>query len=382
MKLKSIYIFFFLFGLAAQAQAKYEEFYSEKLDDTRELKIQLPRNYNPEDGRAYPLVLVLDGDYLFEPVVGNIDYQSYWDDMPDCIVVGINQSETREVDLSFNDDTLLPTDEGAMFFEFISMELIPYMNSTFKTTPFRIIVGHDLSANFLNYYLFKQNPIFRAYVALSPEIEKETINRIVGALSTVKEESFYYLATSDADLKKLRTNIRELDKKMKTVSNPKIHYSFDDFEEANHYSLVGRAIPKALNQIFKLFKPINGKEYTEEILPFEGTPMEYLDKKYEKVRNFYGFEKIIIENDIRAIAAACVKKNDVESLQKLSKLARKEFPDSMINAYYVGLYYEKSGNTKKALQRYQEGLLLKPSQFIDKDILLEKIYRLKEELGQ
>jgi predicted alpha/beta superfamily hydrolase len=382
MKLKNITIIIVLFGLLSQGQAKYEEFYSTKLDDTRGLKIQLPRNYDPEDGRAYPLVLVLDGDYLFEPVVGNIDYQAYWDDMPDCIVVGVNQSDTRDVDLSFNDDTLLPTEDGALFFEFISMELIPYMNSTFKTTPFRIIVGHDLSANFLNYYLFKDNPIFRAYVALSPEIENETMNRVVGALATVKEESFYYLATSDADLKKLRKNILKLDGKLKTVSNPKIHYAFDDFDEANHYSLVGRAIPKALNQIFRLFKPINGKEYREQILPYDGTPMEYLDRKYDKVKNFYGFDKIIIENDIRAIAAACVKKNDVESLQRLSKLARKEFPDSMINAYYVGLYHEKAGNTKKALQRYQEGLMLKPSQFIDKDILLEKIYRLKEELGQ
>jgi len=380
MKLKNTYIFFLLFGLLSQAQAKYEEFYSTKLDDTRELKIQLPRNYNPEDGRAYPLVIVLDGDYLFEPVVGNIDYQSYWDDMPDCIVVGINQSETRDIDLSFNDDTLLPTEEGAMFFEFISMELIPYIDSTFKTTPFRIIFGHDLSANFLNFYLFKDNPLFRAYVAMSPEIDNTTIERVANSLTGIQEESFYYLATSEADLKKLRKNIVQLDKRLQGVSNPKLHYQFDDFEDANHYSLVGRAIPRALNQIFKLFKPINGKEYNEKILTYEGTPMEYLESKYDKVKNFYGFEKIIIENDIRAIASACIRREDTESLQKLSKLARKEFPDSMINAFYVGLYYEKSGNTKKALQRYQEGLLLKPSQFIDKDTLLEKIYKLKEEI--
>ena len=87
----------------------------------------------------------------------------------------------------------------------------------------------------------------------------------------------------------------------------------------------------------------------------------------------------MIENDLRAIVAACNKRNDKESLSKLAKLARKTYPDSMIGAYYYGIYYEAIGNYKKALQSYQSGLLLTPSQFIDKDILLEKIYEIKED---
>ncbi|WP_431159489.1 alpha/beta hydrolase-fold protein, partial [Winogradskyella poriferorum] len=69
------------------AQAIYKTIESEKLQESRELKIQLPRNYDPETKRTYPLVVVLDGDYLFEPVACNIDYQAYWQDIPDCIVV-------------------------------------------------------------------------------------------------------------------------------------------------------------------------------------------------------------------------------------------------------------------------------------------------------
>jgi predicted TPR repeat methyltransferase len=95
---------------------------------------------------------------------------------------------------------------------------------------------------------------------------------------------------------------------------------------------------------------------------------------------FYGFEKKLIENDVRAIAAASNKKDDLESLEKLSRLVRKEFPNSMLSAYYSGMYQEKSGNLKRALQRYQSGLLMEPSQFIDKDVLLEKMYELQDEL--
>ena len=141
---------------------------------------------------------------------------------------------------------------------------------------------------------------------------------------------------------------------------------------------MGQAIPKALNGIFRKYKPINGKEYREEVLTYSGTAFEYLEKKYDDIEYYYGFRKPVIENDLRAIAAACKKNKDDDSLGKLAKLARKTYPESMIGAYYNGLYFEAIGNYKKALQRYQSGLLLAPSQFLDKDVLLDKIYKIKE----
>jgi len=106
-----------------------------------------------------------------------------------------------------------------------------------------------------------------------------------------------------------------------------------------------------------------------------------LIKKYEDIEHFYGFEKELIENDIRAIAAASNKKDDIDSLEKLAKLVKKKFPDSMLGAYYLGMYYEKEGNFKKALLQYKSGLLLQPSQFIDKEIILEKMYDAEEALN-
>lgn len=360
------------------AQAIYKSIDSYKLDGKRELKIQLPRNYDPEAKRSYPLVLVLDGDYLFEPVAGNIDYQAYWEDIPDCIVVGVKQVSTREDDFFYDNETFFPAHEGADFYEFVAAELLPYIEENYKASKFRIIVGHDLSANFINYFLFKDEPLFRSYIALSPDLAPDMINRLKERCAILEQETFYYMATADGDVKELGDAIVECDANLKPIKNPKLHYKFDNFDDANHYSLVGRGIPKALNEMFALYKPINGKEYNEKLLTFEGTPYEYLIKKYKDIEYFYGFEKTIIENDIRAIAAACNKKDDLESLDKLSKLVKKEFPESMLSAYYLGMYYEKEGNLKRALQRYKSGLLLEPSQFIDKEIMLEKMYEIQD----
>jgi hypothetical protein len=362
------------------SQALYETFESGKLEGSRQLKIQVPRNYDPENKREYPLILVLDGDYLFEPVAGNVDYQSYWEDIPDCIVVGISQANTRNEDFFYDNETFFPAHEGADFFEFITMELMPYLEDSYSISDFKIVMGHDLSANFLNYYLFKSPPLFRAFVLMSPDLAPEMEGRLTQRLNSIEEEVFYYLSTGDDDVARLKETIEALNKKLKVIDNSRFHYKYDVFDDANHYALVGRSIPKALNQIFELYKPINAAEYKEKILTYEGSPYDYLVKKYEDIDYFYGFKKKLIENDVRAIAAASNKKDDLESLEKLARLVKKEFPESMLSAYYSGMYQEKSGNIKRALQRYQSGLLMEPSQFIDKDVLLDKMYELQEEL--
>ena len=86
-----LYLFVILFSAQfIGAQVTYKNFNSEKLGEAREVKIQLPRSYDSGD-KSYPIIVVLDGDYMFEIVAGNVEYASYWEDIPEAIVVGNNQ---------------------------------------------------------------------------------------------------------------------------------------------------------------------------------------------------------------------------------------------------------------------------------------------------
>ena len=109
MKRLTLFILFCTVILSAQTQ--YELLDTQSLGE-RELKIQLPRNYEENTETFYPLILTLDGDYLFEIVAGNVDYTAYWDDMPEAIVVGVNQIETRADDLYVSDNTFFPVKSG------------------------------------------------------------------------------------------------------------------------------------------------------------------------------------------------------------------------------------------------------------------------------
>ena len=57
-----------LFYSSIQAQVIYESVPSSKFSEPRNVKIQLPRNYEANEDKNYPVILVLDGDYLFDKI--------------------------------------------------------------------------------------------------------------------------------------------------------------------------------------------------------------------------------------------------------------------------------------------------------------------------
>ncbi|MFT5890632.1 MAG: putative alpha/beta superfamily hydrolase [Dokdonia sp.] len=369
------------FSFASIAQTQYEEISSIKLDGGRQLKIQLPRNYESNVEKTYPVIVVLDGDYLFEPVAGNVDYYSYWEEMPEAIVVGINQVDTRDSDTYYDEVSYLPIDEGAAFFEFVGLELMPWLDEKYRTNQFRIVVGHDLTANFMNYYLMKSPALFQGYISLSPDLAPEMETRLVARLGATQQKIFYYLATATEDIRVLRETIELLNSQIKIVSNTNLKYYYDNFEGATHYSLVGRAIPRAIEEIFSIYRPISKKEYKEVLLKLDGSPYDYLIDKYTTVKQLFGLDDPIRVNDIVAVGKALQKKSNWEGMAQLGQLARKQYPDTMLGNYYLALSFEKSGEPKKAMRTYQNAYLLEEISFLTKDLMLDKADQIKADFG-
>ncbi|QHI37887.1 hypothetical protein IMCC3317_32700 [Kordia antarctica] len=365
----------------ANAQTKIEKIESKKLNETRDIQLYIPEGYSDE--KVYPIIVVLDAHYLFESVVANTRYYSYWNEMPESIVIGINQyeKESRDRDCMYDDDNGLPKDKGNQFFEFIGMELIPFVEKNYNTANFKMIIGHDLTANFANYYLFKEVPLFDAYINLSPYFAPKMEERIATRLGEFETKKFYYLATAEEDTKKDAQRIRALNTSLSALKNENIFYYYDDFTEADHNSLAVQAIPRAMSQIFSMYRPISVKEYKETILELKTSPYLYLADKYETIKNLFGFEKRVSVNDFMAIYSAVRKSEKIDDLKLLAKLAKKEYPDSALFHFFMGEFYEKSGEPKKALRMYQNGFSMNAIDFITKDLMLDKAAKIKQDFG-
>ena len=373
------YIFLLLiFTTQLFCQTKYEFIDSDRLGQ-RELKIQLPRNYNENLEQFYPLIVTLDGDYLFEVVSGNVDYMSYWDDMPDAIVVGINQESSKEDDFYISDEDYFPIRGGAKFYEFLGAELVPYLIEKYRVGIFKILVGHGDSANFINFFAFKKDPLFQAYISISPSFSPFMEDNLFQLISSNKASIFYYLSTSEEDFKDNRKNILNLNTRLQDIKLETITYKFDDFKTDSHYSLVTNSIPSALNHIFSIYKPISRNEYKNELLKIDYSPVKYLENKYTKIKDLFGIEKQILLNDFRAVNATIVKKKNMDYYKDLSKLAKDNYPDTLLSNLYIGRYYESTGNYKKAIKAYQEAFVYDEIDGITKEELLDRAEKLKFE---
>lgn len=376
---KYIFLLFCFTAALTHAQVIVEQIKSGILEESRNIKISIPKNYTEE--KVYPLILVLDADYLFDAVVANVNYYSFWEEMPEAIIVGVDQSGLRAADMEYDFESGLPKNKGEYFFDFIGIEVIPFVESKYTIANFRLAVGHDLSANYINYYLFRDPPLFSAYICLSPNFAPKMEEKIASRLAGFKDKKFYYIATAENDDRENHTRIKELTATLEKVKNQQLYFYSDDFGNANHNSLAVYAIPNALNKIFSIFKPITPKEYKEKILTSDQPVINYLYDKYNTIESLFGFKKEILINDYMAIYAACNKKKDTESLEKLAKLAARDYPKTMMSDYLMGEYYELTGKPKQALKSFQDAFAKEEIDFMTKDLAYEKMQQIKTDFG-
>ncbi|MCM4155221.1 alpha/beta hydrolase-fold protein [Gramella sp. AN32] len=362
-------------------QVTYETINSAKLGEARQIKIQLPRNYKENTNKHYPVMVVLDGDYLFEPVAGMVDYYSYWEEAPEMIVVGIKQGGKRMDDTNYDNKQFLPAEKGAKFFEFLGMELLASMDQKYRTADFKIIVGHDFTSNFINYYLLKDNPVFDGYINISPDLAPEMSNRLVNALSKSQSKKWYYLATGGNDIPELKKNILDLDASLSKIDNENLDYNFDNFKDASHYSLVAKAIPSAIGQMFEIYRPISIKDYNEILLQTSISPSEYLADKYESIEELYSVKIPIRISDFMAIYNAIEKTRRWDEYKPLYKMAYDSFPGTMLGTFFEARYEEELGNPKRAMRIYQNAYGQQKVAFLDSDFMLKKADAIKKDFG-
>ena len=359
------------------AQVKYEKFESRKLNTTRLLKIKLPKDYDPNSEVKHPVIIVFDGDYLFEPVVGQVSYQRYFDKMPESIVIGIVQGYERFYDSYFDEVTGLPIESGARFYQFVGEELLPYIDEKYNTSKFRVAIGHDIMGNFINSFLVSDQPLFQAYINLSPDFKGNMDENVAKRIQHVKDDIFYYLATSDEDISSIRKTVKGLDSQLQTSENKALTYYFDELKGDSHYTLVTGALSKAIDQIFDIYKPLDEKELREKVLTYEGTLDEYVEKRYNRIEDLFGIHKPITEDEFEKIVKVADQREDLESLEKIGKLANKKMPESSLGNYYLALHSERIGKNKRAVKYYESALALNETAHINKDFIMAQVEKLK-----
>ena len=160
--------------------ANSEQFtlFSTNTQQDYKIYIHLPASYSRSD-TTYPVSYALDADIGFGMASGMSTLLSFRKEMPEVIIVGIaygaypgQEGNNRMRDFTPTADAKYPTSGDAeKFFRFIRDELIPVIDSKYRTNPSdRTLSGASLSGLFSLYVLFEHPGIFNRYRISSPSL--------------------------------------------------------------------------------------------------------------------------------------------------------------------------------------------------------------------
>ncbi len=422
--MKKTILLFFLTGfsvLTASSQAIFKNMKSTVLNGERQIKILPPRDYGANPEQVYPLIIVLDGDYLFEPVAGNVDYLSYFDQMPESIVVGINMLQSRYTETEVDQNSGLPMPDGQKFMDFV-MEVKEKMEKDYRIAPFTVMVGQDITANFATFYLMRDLIPIEAFIQIKPEYSKLIQANLVPKLQRRKKINFFYVGTTATDTSMDGMITNQVD--TTGVGGIRTNIQLDKFEGTNKYSVASNAIPNGLQFVFRNYAIIDDEfiedlaseeevvEETETLDPAQeletdlpetmetetaedGEEAEVEEEKPKKrseqlnavnkliekqklIYKTYGFIQKHRLVDIVKLANLLIEREDWDSLINLGELTSKEHPEKLYGDFLQGLGYEGIGRVQRAIKSYEKAYTLQPAAGVNLEIVLDRIALLKE----
>jgi len=134
---------------------KIDSIYSKILGEERKIWVYVPASDDLYSELSYPVVYLLDGDAHFFSVMGIIQQLSEVNMnmvLPRMILIGItNTDRPRDLtpshvttDGEIPDSNFFTTSGGSeKFTSFIEKELIPFVDSSYSASPYRILIGHS-----------------------------------------------------------------------------------------------------------------------------------------------------------------------------------------------------------------------------------------------
>jgi len=319
---------------------------SEMLNEERDFIIYLPDDYYASEN-LYPVLYLLDGRTHFHHATGAVNFLSVYGKIPDMIVVSIvNVDRNRDFSPVF--DESIPTSGGAdRFLGFMSEELIPSMDTDYRTSGFNVLMGHSFGGTFAVYSLLTKPEVFDAYIAISPYLhfaENHLVKESMVSLKPYEKSRKYFYMTvgNEPDyfdpLEEFSTSLRE-----KTRGT--VDFQYEKMLAEDHASVPYISLFNGIRFIFSDWQ-----------LPREkfGEGLAAIDEHYTSVSSKYGYKIETPENVINLLGYTYLRNNEIETAISVFLENVKRYPGSA-NAYdSLGEGYENFNQDKLAEENYQK----------------------------
>ena len=367
-----------------------DSLYSKILNEPRQIWVHVPAGEDASmyEKATYPVVYLLDGDAHFSSVVGMIEQLSSVNGNTNCpkmIVVGIpNTNRTRDLTPSqaAADHPFIPpgmaaqSGGGEKFTEFIEKELIPYIDATYPTEPFRMLIGHSFGGLMVINTLFNHPDLFHAYLAIDPSMwwdHQKLLKAIkasgdgdpfhdkwlyVGIANTMGAGKDTTMAMRDTTLTSEHIrNIIYLNRYLEHLNHAAFQYQAKFYPDDSHGSVPLIATYDAIRYFFDFYAL---SIELEDVMNPAVNLATKIEQHYEQVSKKFGYEKKPDESFINQMGYQLISMQQLAKAEQLFQLNVRYFPDNF-NVYdSLGDCYLAMGEKDKAKINFQKALSHNP----------------------
>jgi predicted alpha/beta superfamily hydrolase len=235
------------------------------------ISVALPSSYNPEN--KYPVYYILDGYYAFPIAKESMKTLKMGNLIKDFILVSIAGDETNDYDWLLNrwtdytfthkikkDSTYskmwnfsspaLVSGGGDVFYNIITKEIIPLIDSKYSTNNERGLSGHSLSGLYVANVLLKSDGIFTKFGINSPSLQfwdndiMQAESKYASLNSSLKADVFFSIAELEDGL----DNLLKFESLLKKYNG--FNSKFVVFKDETHNSVGPAMIDRTMRVLY------------------------------------------------------------------------------------------------------------------------------------
>lgn len=247
--------------------------YSKALKQEREILVYTPIEYDIRKHELFNVIFVFDSQdrEKFDYVSSIITFLTDRNNDQAFIVVGITSPYSEELDYSRNNDFLpvLKAEKSIErykpyfgnipnFLNYVSSEVVPYINSNYRTKGRNIAVGHSLGASFILYSMTEEPNLFDSYIAISPNLSYDNdylADKLIGFdYSEVQNFTYVYLSNANEGINFWQEWKPAREKVYALFSDDfkqyKIDVKIEEYPDENHMSTFPIGVKNAFDYYF------------------------------------------------------------------------------------------------------------------------------------
>lgn len=372
---------------------KKEIIYSKVLNENRTLWIYTPgiTSQNAISDIRYPVLYLLDSEAHFLSTVGIVQQLSQANGngvLPEMIIVGIeNTNRLRDltpVILSSND-----LDQANPFVNFLSSELIPYIDKNYKTAPYRLLVGHSLGGLTAVDIMANFSHLFNAYIAIDPSMWYSNEKFLKHTMSQLPNQNLtgrrLFIGTANTlpdgmTLSKLKNDNSTETQHIRSI------FKLDEFLRNNPSGLkyAQKFYENERHNTLPLISEYDGLRFVFDYYFFDASEKDFIDSTsliatrlklhYQKISEEMGYQVSAPEAFINYLGYDALNKKQYNKAEALFKINLESYPNSN-NVYdsYADFLIAKV-DTNNAIIHYKKAIEIKedPSTLRKLNLLLKK----------